>query len=145
MKLGIAKIEYIDSRSLNDYSTMPPGSRFAISSFIKSGAAFAQLPFTPETADLEEQLAIGDNGQISEFSLNASLRKDKEQYRGLLQQLLGKKCIWRVTLISGVKYIVGSPEFVPTFSYADGVSGISANEFNISITNDSTHGVFIDL
>ena len=55
MHLGIRKIEYIDSTSLHDYSMLPPGSRLDISDFIKSGFGFSELPFTPETGNLEEQ------------------------------------------------------------------------------------------
>lgn len=102
------------------------------------------MPFTPETADLEEQWSDDETGKYSSVSFNGSIRKDKEQYRKLLQSLLGRKCIWKLTLISGVEYIIGSREYVPKFTYSDGVSGLSSSEFSIRIENESIHGLLLN-
>lgn len=142
--LGIRKIEYLDSNNIHDFSMLAPGSSLDVSLFIKDGHSFSQLPFTPETGDLEERWSDDETGKLSSVEFNASIRKDKENYRPILQNLFGKKCIWKLTLISGVEYIIGSKEYVPTFTYADGVSGLSSSEFTIRIENESTHGLFIN-
>lgn len=144
MMLGIRKIEYIDSAHIHDFSMLNPGSAFDVSSFIHQDHSFAELPFTPETADLEENWSDDEGGAYSSAIFNASIRKNKEQYRSLLQNLLGRKCIWKLTLISGVEYIIGSKEFLPKFTYSDGVSGLSSSEFTIRIENDSTHGILLN-
>ena len=129
MHLGIRKIEYIDSTSLHDYSMLPPGSRLDISDFIKSGFGFSELPFTPETGNLEEQWIDDDNGKHSQVSFSASIRKGKDSHKSLLQSLV---------------YIIGSREYVPKFTYSDGVSGLSSSEFNINIDNESLHGLLVN-
>lgn len=144
MLLGIRKIEYLDSSQIHDFSMLSPGSSLNVSAYIKEGSSFSQLPFTPETADLEEQWSDDETGKYSSVSFNGSIRKDKEQYRKLLQSLLGRKCIWKLTLISGVEYIIGSREYVPKFTYSDGVSGLSSSEFSIRIENESIHGLLLN-
>lgn len=142
--LGLKKLEYIDSRNLNDYSALPPESRIDIASFIKPGKSFAELPFTPETGEFSDSWVTEGRGSLSSVDFRASVRRRKDDYRALLQSLVGKKCVWRLTLVSGVVYIIGSPEFVPTFSYTDSLSGQSRSEFSISLHNDSRHGLYID-
>lgn len=144
MKLGIAKFEYIDSRNLNDYGSVPPGSSISMSAFVKQGKSFSELPFTMGTADLSEQWSTGSGGKASDASFSASVRADRMRYRPILQQLVGKKCIFRVTLVSGERCIIGSPLSVPTFSFDENVSGISSSEFSISVKNRSRHGILYD-
>ena len=141
--LGIKKIEYCDSTNLHDYSQLAPGSTINLASYLKAGCSFSELPFTVETADLSEQWLDDEGGQHSQVSFSASIRKDKEQYRGLLNRLRGRKAIWKITLVEGKVYVIGSKEFVPTFTWSDGVSGLSSSEFTISIENDSTHGILL--
>ena len=57
---------------------------------------------------------------------------------------MGRKCIWVLTLISGVQYIIGSREFVPKVTYSDGVSGLSSSEFTLRIENESLHGILLN-
>lgn len=140
MKLGISKFEYIDSRSLRDYSGCQPGQSINLSSFIKTGASFVALPFTMETANFSEEW----RGVTSEASFSASVRARREKCRRILQQLKGRKCVFRITRTDGVVMIIGSPEYVPTFSYAETVSGLSSSEFAISVQNTSVHGVLFD-
>jgi len=144
MRLGIRKIEYIDSSHLYDYSVLPAGSSLNISSYIKSGHSFSELPFTPETGNLDEQWADDDSGQRSNAQFSASIRRNKDAYKSTLQGLVGRKCIWKLTLTSGVEYIIGSPEYIPRFTYSDGVSGQSSSEFTINIENESTHGLLVN-
>ena len=75
--------------------------------------------------------------------VSAAVRANKEEYRPVLQKLAGKKAVFEVELISGVKYVVGSREFIPTFTYSDGISGISSNGFTFQIKNQSLHGALI--
>lgn len=145
MKLGIAKLEYIDSRSVRDFGAVPPGSSIHLADFIETGASFAALPFTFNTADLEEQWPASSTGIMSEVAFSVSLRAEREKYRSLLQQLNGRKCIFRVTRVSGEKYIIGSRTYIPTFSYSEHMSGISSSEYAISIRNQSKHGILYDV
>ncbi len=144
MILGIRKIEYIDSAYVHDFSQVIPGSSIDLASYLVAGHSLSQLPFTPETGDLQEQWIDDDAGKLSKASFSASIRRDKENYRSLLQSLMGRKCIWVLTLISGVQYIIGSREFVPKVTYSDGVSGLSSSEFTLRIENESLHGILLN-
>lgn len=141
MRLGIRKIEWIDSALVHDYSVLAPGSSLDFSSYIKAGGSLAELPFTTETANMEEQWMDTDAGQYSRMSFKASVRRNKDSYKDVLQQLTGKKAIYKLTLVSGREIIIGSPEYVPTFTFTDSISGNSNSEFSISIENESAHGL----
>lgn len=141
MKLGIRNLKYILASHVGDYSMLPPGSTFNFDSFRTSG--LQQLPFTPEAADFQEEWTYDDNGKYSDVTLTVPIRADKDSYRDILQKLTGKKFIFQVELISGVKYIIGSPEFLPTTSFSDGISGISSSGFTLRITCKSLHGVLL--
>lgn len=144
MRLGIKRIEHIDSLDIYDYSQVRPNGSLDLSAYIREGCSLEELPFTPETAQLQERWTRDSGGKLSKFTFNAAIRADRESFRDTLQKLVGRKHIWRITLVSGKVYVVGSREFVPAFSFDDGVSGISSSEFNISIENDSVHGVLFD-
>lgn len=144
MKLGIRKLEYIDSARIYDYSTLPPGSSLDVSDFIHTGYAFTDLPFTPETGDLEETWLDDDGGQHSKVTFNGAIRRNKDTYKSILQRLVGRKCVWKLTLISGKEYIIGSKEYVPKFTYGEGVSGLSSSEFNVTIELESVHGLLVN-
>ncbi len=141
--LGIRKIEYCDSSNLYDYSQLAPGCTVNLDSYLKDGCSFSELPFTPETGDLSEQWLDDDGGQHSRVSFSASIRRDKELYRRLLNRLRGRKAVWKITLVEGKVYVLGSKEFVPKFTWSDGVSGLSSSEFTISIENESVHGILL--
>ena len=141
MKLGIRKIRYVPASQVQDYSQLPAGSTFDFAAF--RNAALQELPFTMDTADFSENWRYDDNGRYSEVVVSAAVRADKETYRPVLQQLTGKKAIFEVELVSGIKYVVGSWEFLPTFTYSDGISGISSNGFSIRIENRSLHGALL--
>lgn len=145
MKLGIAKIEYIDSRSMRDYGAVAPGASIDTGDFILPGESFTELPFTFNTADLEEGWPASKAGKVSEVTFSAAIRAEREKYRPVLQALAGRKCIFRITRVSGERYVVGSRQAVPTFSYTEKLSGISSSEFAISITNSSKHGILFDV
>ena len=144
MKLGIRKLEYIDTAKIYDYSSLAPGSTLDVRGFIQSGYHFTELPFTPETGDLEEHWQDDDGGQLSNVTFNAAIRRNKDTYKNLLQRLVGRKCVWKMTLISGKEYLIGSKEYVPKFTYGEGVSGLSSSEFNISIERESIHGILLN-
>lgn len=141
MKLGIRKIRYVPASQVQDYSQLPAGSTFDFAAF--RNAALQELPFTMDTADFSENWRYDDNGRYSEVVVSAAVRADKETYRPVLQQLTGKKAVFEVELVSGIKYVVGSLEFLPTFTYSDGISGISSNGFSIRIENRSLHGALL--
>lgn len=141
MKLGIRNLKYILATKVSDYSMLPPGSTFNFDSF--RSADLQQLPFTPEAADFSEKWHYDDNGKYSDVTLTVPIRADKDSYRDTLQALTGKKFIFQVELVSGVKYIIGSPEFVPTCEFSDGISGISTSGFTLNISCQSLHGVLL--
>ena len=139
MKVGIRNIRYIHVSHVRDYSMLAPGTAFDFSAFID--APMEELPFTPESADFSENWPEDDKGNHSDVSLAAVINAKKEEYRPLLNRLQGKSHIFEVELISGEKYIIGSREYVPSFTYSDAISGISKNAFSFKITNKSLHGV----
>lgn len=141
MKTGIRKIQYVPASDIQDYSQLPAGASFDFAAF-RTGE-LRDLPFTMETADFSENWRYDANGRYSEISVTAAVRADKETYRPVLQQLTGKKAVFLVELVSGVKYVVGSLEYLPTFTYSDGISGISSNGFSIRIENRSLHGALL--
>lgn len=143
MKLGIRKLEYALTSQIGDFSMMPPGSSINLSAFLTGN--LSALPFTPESADFKENWSYDENGKYSDVSITIPIRADKDTYRNTLQGLTGKKAIFQLELISGVKYIIGSKEFVPTFTFTDGISGISSSGFTIKIECKSLHGVFLAL
>lgn len=142
MKVGIRNIRYIPVNQIGDYSMLPPGASFNLSAFLNGD--LQELPFTPESADFSENWPDDDKGNHSDVSLSAIIRADKESVRPVLMQLQGKKHIFEVELINGLKYVIGSKEYVPTFSFSDNLSGISKNSFSIKITNKSLHGVLFN-
>ena len=142
MKLGVRSIRYIHGTKVADYSYLRPGSSFTLNNFLKG--ELTELPFTPETADITENWPYDAHGKRSEFVLAAAIRANKDEYRDVLQELTGRKYIFEVELISGVKYVIGSTEFPPTFTWADNISGISSSGFSFRIECRSLHGVLLD-
>lgn len=143
MKLGIRNLKYALTSQVSDFSMMPPGSSINLAAFMTSN--LSDLPFTPESADFTEKWSYDENGKYSDVSITIPIRADKDAYRNILQGLTGKKAIFQLELISGVKYVIGSREFVPTFTFTDGISGISSSGFTIKIDCKSLHGVFLAL
>ena len=143
MKLGIRNLKYALTSQVSDFSMMPPGSSINLAAFMTGN--LSDLPFTPESADFTEKWSYDENGKYSDVSITIPIRADKDAYRTILQGLTGKKAIFQLELISGVKYVIGSKEFVPTFTFTDGISGISSSGFTIKIDCKSLHGVFLAL
>ena len=143
MKLGIRNLKYALSSNVADYSMMPPGSSINLSSFVTGN--LVDLPFTPESAEFSESWKYDENGKYSDVNITIPIRSGKDSYRNTLQALTGKKAIFQLELISGVKYIIGSTEFLPTLTVTDGVSGISSSGFSINIKCKSLHGVLLGL
>ena len=143
MKLGIRNLKYALTSQVSDFSMMPPGSSINLAAFMTGN--LSDLTFTPESADFTEKWSYDENGKYSDVSITIPIRADKDAYRNILQGLTGKKAIFQLELISGVKYVIGSKEFVPTFTFTDGISGISSSGFTIKIDCKSLHGVFLAL
>lgn len=143
MKLGIRNLKYALTSQVSDFSMMPPGSSINLAAFMTGN--LSDLPFTPESADFTEKWRYDENGKYSDVGITIPIRADKDAYRNSLQGLTGKKAIFQLELISGVKYVIGSKEFVPTFTFTDGISGISSSGFTIKIDCKSLHGVFLAL
>ena len=139
MKVGIRKIRYIAAESVSDYSFLPPGSQLDLSAYLSG--PLQELPVTPESADLSEDWKYDNNGKYSEATFTAPIRADREKSRTTLQQLQGKKYIFEIERIDGVKCILGSREYLPTFTYVDNLSGISSSAFTIKIALKSLHGI----
>ena len=143
MKLGIRNLKYALTSQVSDFSMMPPGSSINLAAFVTGN--LTEIPFTPESADFTEKWSYDENGKYSDVDLTIPIRNDKDSFRNTLQALTGKKAIFQLELISGVKYIIGSKEFVPTFTFTDGISGISSSGFSIKISCKSLHGVLLGL
>jgi len=141
MKPGVKLIQYIHASQVEDYGNLPAGSTVNLASVLNGN--LQTLPFTQDSADINEQWHYDNNGRYSDFSLSAALRTDKESHRKTLQALAGKKYIFVVTLVSGTRYLIGSREYLPTFTYSDGISGISSNGFSFKISLKSLHGVLL--
>lgn len=139
MKVGIRKIRYIAAEKVSDYSFLPAGARLDLAAYLSG--PLQELPFTPESADLSENWSYDNNGKYSDALFSASIRAEREKYRADLQRLAGKKHIFEIERIDGVKCILGSSEFLPTFTYGDSLSGISTSSFSIRITLKSLHGI----
>lgn len=141
MKLGIRSFKYVPLSSVNDYSMVPPGTT------IKLSQVFSQdpvaIPLTNETCEFNETWSYDENGSYSNCSFSASVRADKENYRSVLQKLQGKKAVFIIETIAGIVYVLGSIEFVPTFTYVDRISGQSSSEFNVKVENRSLHGALL--
>lgn len=142
MKVGIRKLRYIPISSVGDFSMAPVGGTINLPDFLDGD--LIDLPFTPETADLTEEWNYDDNGKYSEASFSAQIRADREKYRPVIQKLAGRKHIFEVERIDGVKCIFGSVEFPPTFTYGDSLSGNSSSAFSIRISLRSLHGILFD-
>lgn len=143
MKLGIRNLKYALTSQVSDFSMMPPGTSINLAAFMTGN--LSDLPFTPESADFTEKWSYDENGKYSDVSITIPIRADKDAYRNILHGLTGKKAIFQLELISGVKYVIGSKEFLPTFTFTDGISGISSSGFTIKIDCKSLHGVFLAL
>lgn len=142
MKLGVKKIEYIGIGNVADFSYMPAGSQVNLANFITDGAVLQQLDFTQETANMEDHWVDDDKGRRSAVKVTGCIRTNKEAWFEPVRRLLGKHCIWKITLVNGQKFVLGSRKFVPNFSFDDTVSGISSSEIGFSISLTSTHGLF---
>lgn len=141
MKLGIKKIQYIHRTKVKDFGSLPAGSTVKLDNFLTD--SLSDLPFTPEIIDFLENWNIDDNGRFSEVDITSVVRANKDAHRPTLQKLTGNQHIFVLTLLSGLRYIVGTSSEVPTFSWTDKISGISSSEFAIKIHNKSLHGVFL--
>ena len=139
MRLGIRSISYVGIDNVKDFSMLPPGTTFELNSFLT--ANMKKLPFVPESAQLDEKWTYDDNGRYSDVSFSAPIRANKDEYRSILQFLTGKRCIFQIELNSGKKYVIGSKQFIPTFTFTDTVSGNSSSGFIIKIACKSLHGV----
>lgn len=142
MKLGIRAIRYVHQSNVRNFSMLPRGSHFNLNSFVSSTPV--ELPFTAETGDLKEQSLYDDFGHYSIIDFSASIRAGKDNARALLQKLNGKNHIFEIETIAGEKYIIGSSDFMPTFTFEDVLSGNSKNEFIIKIHCKSLHGALFN-
>lgn len=143
--LGIRSITSIPVGKIVNLSYLRPHSSVSLSQLGPELTVgdLESLPFTPEEADFSESWSSDGNGRYSTVNISAPIKADKESSREILDRHVGRQHIYLVELISGVKYIVGSREFRPTFTYGDSVSGISSNKFSFKITLKSTHGAFL--
>ena len=138
MKPGVRSIEYAAASAFADFSCLPAGSAIHLSDYLTG--ELSNLPFTQDSASISEKWDYGENGRSCDFTLSAALRVDKASWRPKLRQMTGKKYIFVVTLISGEKYIIGSLQFLPVFTFEDGISGISSDGFTFQISHQSLHG-----
>lgn len=143
--LGIRSITSIPVGKIVNLSYLPPHSSVSLAQLGPELTVgdLESIYFTPEEADFSESWSSDGNGRYSTINISGPIKTKKEASRDFLDRHIGRKHIYLVELISGVKYIVGSREFRPTFTYGDTVSGISVNKFSFKITLKSTHGAFL--
>lgn len=140
MKPGIKKIQYILASSVEDFGQLPPGTVIPSGAYFRA-SALSDLPFIQETADYREQWNYDGNGRYSDFSFSAATRADKEALRPVFRKLAGRRFLFVITTVSGESFVIGSPSAPPTFTYTDGISGISDTGFTFNISLKSLQGI----
>lgn len=138
MKPGVRSILYAPASSFDDFSCIPAGSSIRLSDHLSG--FLSNLPFTQDSVSVAEKWKYDENGRSCDFTLSAALRVDKDSWRPVLRRMTGKKYIFVVTLISGEQYIIGSHQYMPVFTFEDGMSGISSDGFTFQISHQSLHG-----
>lgn len=138
MKPGIRTIEYAPASSFDDFSQLPAGCPISLSDYLTG--SLSTLPFTQDSANISEKWNYDERGRSCDFTLTAALRVDKDSWRPVLRKMTGRKCLFVVTLVSGERYVIGSPQFLPTFTFEDGISGISSDGFTFQISCQNLQG-----
>ncbi|MBO6168511.1 MAG: hypothetical protein J6O51_00915 [Bacteroidales bacterium] len=138
MKPGVRSIQYAAASSFADFSQLPAGCSIRLSDFLTG--SLQNLPFTQDSAHVSEKWSYDENGRSCDFSLTAALRADKDSWRPVLRKMTGKKCIFVITLINGESYVIGSRQYLPTFTFEDGISGVSSDGFTFLISHQSLQG-----
>ena len=142
MKLAIKKIEYISVKNVKSWSHLGRNDSINVENF-KSGE-FSDISFTELTASLEEEWLESSAGEFSQSSLTATIRTNKDQARRTLSYLLSNKSIFRITDMSGEKYLIGSIDFIPKMLFKFQVTGMTTSEIQLSITCKSKIGIILD-
>lgn len=143
MKFAIKSIEYILSSYIKPLS-IDKNDAIIFDDYISNGS-FEQLYFTPLTATIEEDWQDSPSGKYSTVKVNAIIRVNKDRARIVLKSMLSKRYIFKITDISGAKYIVGSSDFSNKIGLKFIIQDITTSEYQLSITCKSTHGLIIDL
>lgn len=143
MKIGLKKLEYLPLESVQDFSFMPRGSKVVLKAFTSELPRL--LEGTQESAELSEAWPAGAKGIYSKVQVSISVRQNTSQSRALLDAMVGRRCLFRLTLVDGRAYVIGSREFPPTMTYTSRVSGTSMQEYAVSIACDSVHGMLEDI
>lgn len=138
MKPGIRSIEYAAASAFGDFSALPAGASVRLADYLTS--PLTNLPFTQDSVNISEKWNYDENGRSCDFTLTAALRVDKASWRPTLRKLTGKKYIFVLTLVTGERFIIGSPQFLPVFTFEDGISGISSDGFTFQISHQSLQG-----
>lgn len=142
MKFAIKKIEYISVKNVKSWSHIGRNDSINVENF-KSGE-FSDISFTELTASLEEEWMESPAGEFSQASVTATIRANKDQARRTLSSLLSNKSIFRVSDMSGNKYLIGSVEFTPKILFKFHVTGMTTSEIQLSITCKSKIGIILD-
>lgn len=142
MKLSIKKIEYIPVARIFSWSHVGRNDSLKVSNFIDG--PYNQLKFTDLSASMEEEWIESVSGIYSQVKVNGVIRADKQAMRDILSSLLMTKNIFRVTDMSGQKYIIGSVEFTPKTLFKLIISELTTSEYQFTITCKSPHGIVYD-
>jgi len=138
MKLGIKKIEYIQSALCRDFSYYSRNSSIKLSGFISN--SLQELPFTQDSASFEEKWDKESAGGFSSIKISGVIRANKEEYSDTLQQLFAGHFVYVVTTVSGVVYVIGSRESPARLVFNNTISALSTSEYSFTITCESLHG-----
>jgi hypothetical protein len=142
MKIGIKKIEFIPTSKIKNWGFL--GRNASANIFEYLDGQMVEQKFTQDTLNLEEQWPEDAGGLFSEVTTSASIRIDTDSARKKLLQTEMNKCIFRVTSLTGKKYVIGSVDFPVKVSLNWSIIGTSTSECQITIYCKSLHGIITD-
>lgn len=142
MKIGIKKIEYIPTAKTKNWGFLGRNASANISEYLDG--QMVEQEFIQDTINLEEQWLEDASGLYSEATTSASIRIDTDSARKELLKAEMNKSIFRVTSLTGQKYVIGSADFPVKVGLKWSITGTSMAECQITIHCKSLHGLITD-
>lgn len=140
MKIGIHKIETIDSVNVRDFSFFSPGSTISLNSFLKS--PMREIIFTEGTATYEEAWSEESGGKLSTITISGVNRMSGVSATQILLRNLYQSQVLRITLKNKTQMIVGSLMFPAKFSLTDSIDGVTTHDKRFTFECKSPHGAY---
>ncbi len=138
---GIASIEFIEATKTSYPFISDPN--VAISPVLKDGAQWEKLNALQGTVALSSSERESNAGNYFQVSVNGFCSGISIINRLVLTKLSGRRFLFRLTDVNGVKYLVGTNEFRPQFVYTTSNDSAPTGKrgYSFSITLRSTHDV----